>query len=374
MHADRFRRLLDAQGPFVSLYFDDSHDTADAGAQLDARLRDIRKNLEEQSVDACVVESIAAAVRATHPPVGRSGRGLVASATTGAILLDEHLAVPPVSTLIRVSDLPYIVPVVAHGIPHTSSLLVAVDHTGADISLHDGVSLHDGTAAPETVDGSGYPIHKAHKADTAGYGGPQGRVQEAIRKNIREVAQRLTQLVDETGVDVVFVTGEAPARAELLAELPERVAVKTVQLQGGGRTAGTDRDEVDREVAQEFARRRQVVISAAAERFAAGHGAGLAVEGLGEVTAALRDGAVDTLIIGDLGAATVIADHDQLLLGTDAAAVSALGGSPDRVLPADEALPLLAVATGAALVPAEAARTLTDGVAAVLRYADTGQR
>jgi hypothetical protein len=362
MHADRFRRLLDAQGPFISLYFNDSHDTADAGAQLDARLRDIRKNLEDHSVDAGVVESIAAAVRATHPPVGRSGRGLVASATTGAILLDEHLAVPPVSTLIRVSDLPYIVPVVAQGVPHTSSLLVAVDHTGADISLHDG------TSAAGTVDGSAHPIHKTQ------FGGPQGRVQEAIRKNIREVAQRLTQLVDETGADVVFVTGEAPARAELLTELPDRIAAKTVQLHGGGRTAGTDPDEVDREVAQEFARRRQVVISAATERFAAGHGTGLAVEGLGEVTAALRDGAVETLIIGDLGAGTVVADHDQLLLGTDAAAVSALGGSPDRVLPADEALPLLAVATGAALVPAEAGRTLTDGVAAVLRYADTGQR
>ena len=79
--------------------------------------------------------------------------------------------------------------------------------------------------------------------------------------------------------------------------------------------------------------------------------------------------------IGDLRAVTVVADHDQLLLvGPDAATVSDLGGSPDRVLPADEALPLLAVATGAALVPADAGQTLTDGVAAVLRYADTGAR
>ncbi len=369
MHADRFRRLVDAQGPFISVYFDDSHDTADAGAQLDARLRDIRKNLEDQAIDASVIEGIEAGVRAKHPPVGRSGRGLVASATTGAILLDQHLAVPPVTTLIRVSDLPFIVPVVEHGVPHTSSLMVAVDHTGADISLHDG-----GTAT-ETVEGSGYPVHAAHKAETAGYGGPQGRVEEAVRKNIREVADRVTHLVDETGADVVFVTGEVTARAELLAELPERVAAKAVQLQGGGRTAGTDPDEVQREVAEEFARRRQTLISDAAERFAAGHGTGLAVEGLADVTAALRDGAVDTLIIGDVGDATVVADHDQLLLaGPDADTVSALGGSPDRVLPADEALPLLAVATGAAIVPAAEGLTLTDGVGAVLRYADTGQR
>lgn len=370
MHADRFRRLVDAQGPFISIYFDDSHDTADAGAQLDARLRDIRKNLEDQAIDAGVIEGIDARVRATHPPVGRSGRGLVASATTGTVLLDQHLGVPPVATLIRVSDLPYIVPIVEHGVPRTSSLMVAVDSTGADISLHD-----DGAAATETVEGPGYPVHKAHKADTAGYGGPQGRVEEAVRKNIREVAERLTHLVDETGADVVFVTGETTARAELLAELPERVAVKTVQLQGGGRTAGTDPDEVEREVAEEFTRRRQAVIADAAERYAAGHGAGLAVEGLSDVTAALRDGAVETLIIGDVGTATVVADSEQLLLaGPDADTVSALGGSPDRVLPADEALPLLAVATGAALVPADAGLTLADGIGAVLRYADPGAR
>ena len=218
-------------------------------------------------------------------------------------------------------------------------------------------------------------MHKAHKADTAGYGGPQGRVEEAVRKNIREVADRITHLVDETGADVVFVTGEVAARAELLAELPERVAVKTVQLQGGGRTAGTDPGEVGREVAEEFTRRRHALMSDAAARFAAGHGTGLAVEGLAEVTAALRDGAVDTLIIGEVGAATVVADHDQLLLaGPNAETVSALGGSPDRVLPADEVLPLLAVATGAAMVRAEAGLTLTDGLGAVLRYADTGQR
>lgn len=368
MHADRFRHLTDATGPFVSIYFEDSHDTADAAAQLDARLRDIRKHLEERSVGAEVIDAVDAAVRAKHPPVGRSGRGVIASGSR--IVLDQHLAVPPVSTIVRVSDLPYILPVVEHGIPHASYVLVAVDHTGADISVHD-----DGRSAGETIEGPGYPVHKAHKADTAGYGGPQGRVEEAVRKNIREVAEHLTRVCDETAADVVFITGEVTARAELLAELPERVAAKAMQLQGGGRTAGTDQDEVHREIDEAFADRRVAVLSDAAQRFAAGHGSGLAVEGLADVTAALRDGAVETLIIGDLGGATVVADHDQLMMcGPDAETVSALGGSPDRELPADEALPMLAVATGAAMVCTGERLNPADGVGAVLRYADPGQR
>ena len=364
MHADRFRQLLDANGPFVSVYIDDSHDTADAAAQLDSRLRDIRKRLEDASVDPTVIAAIDAAVRAKHPPVGRSGRGLIASGPH--IVLDQHLAVPPVSTIIRVSELPYFLPVVEYGVPHTAYLLVAVDSTGGDIALFD-----DGRTSSETVEGPGYPVHKAHKAETAGYGGPQGRVEEAVRRNVREVAERLTTLSDDTGADVVFITGEVASRAELLSELPERVAAKAVQVQGGGRAEGTDPDEVAREIAGVFADRRQAIIDDAVARFGAGHGAGLAIEGLADVTAALRDGSVDTLIVGDLGEATVVADHDQLLMtGPDAATVSGLGGAPDRVLAADEALPLLAVTCGASLVVAGERLNPADGVAAVLRYAD----
>lgn len=364
MHADRFRHLVDATDPFVSVYFDDSHDTADAAAQLDARLRDIRKRLEDASVDNAVIEAIDAAVRAKHPPVGRSGRGLILSGTR--VVLDQHLAVPPVSTIIRVSDLPYILPVVENGIPHTAYLLVAVDGTGGDIELYD-----NGRSGSQTVDGSGYPVHKAHKAETSGYGGPEGRVEEAVRRNIREVAEHVTKVSDDSGADVVFITGEVAARAELLAELPERVAQKAVQLQGGGRAAGTDPAEVAHEIAEEFTARRLAVVQDAVERFNAGHGAGLAIEGLADVIAALRDGSVDTLIISDLGETTVVADHDQLMLsGPDVATVSDLGGSPDRVLPADEALPLLAVTCGASMVPAGGLLSPADGVAAVLRYAD----
>ena len=365
MHADRFRALVDAEGPFVSIYFDDSHDTADAAAQLDSRMRDVRKQLEDAAVGASVIEAVNSAVRAKHPPVGRSGRAVIVAGTT--VVLDEHLAVPPVTTTLRVSDLPYIVPVVEHGMSHTHYLLVAVDHTGADIVLRDGGSH------AESVTGSGHPVHLAHAAEAGEYGGAQGRVDEAVRKNIREVADRVTHLVDEHRVGIVFVAGDA--RTELAAALPERAADKVVLVRGGGRAQGIDEAEVHREIGAEFSRRRLADADTAGQRLAAGLGTGLAVQGLADVAAALRDGAVDTLIIGELGEATLVADHDQLaMIGADAATVSDLGGSPDRVVRADEALPLLAVATGASLVRAGEGPSPADGVAAVLRYADPGER
>ncbi|SBS75198.1 conserved hypothetical protein [uncultured Mycobacterium sp.] len=362
MQSDRFRPLVEAKGPFVSIYFDDSHDTQDAAAQLGARLRDVRKHLEEQSVEPAVIEAIDGAVRGTHPPVGRSGRAVIASGDT--VVVDEHLIRPPTTTVVRVSELPYLIPIVEHGLLHTVYLLVAVDHTGADITLHRA-----GRVSTQTVEGEGYPVHKAKSAEHE-FGGAQPRVDEAIRKNIREVADRVTQLVDESGAALVFIEGEVSARTELVSALPERVAEKAVALQGGGRTAGTDQAEVHHEIGQEFLKRRLATIDDAAQRFAAGRGTGLAVEGLADVTAALRDGAVDTLIIGDLGDATVVADTDLATVAPDADTLSDLGAAPERTLRADEALPLLAVATGAALVRTDERLSPADGIGAVLRYAE----
>jgi hypothetical protein len=148
------------------------------------------------------------------------------------------------------------------------------------------------------------------------------------------------------------------------------VADKVVPLQGGGRAAGTDEAEVQHEIGQEFLKRRLATIDDAAQRFAAGRGTGLAVEGLADVTAALRDGAVDTLIVGELGDATVVADAELAMIAPDADTLSQLGGASERTLRADEALPLLAVATGAALVRTDERLNPADGIAAVLRYAE----
>lgn len=362
MQSDRFRPLVDAKGPFVSIYFDDSHDTADAAAQLDARLRDVRKQLEEQGVDASVIESIESTVRGAHPPVGRSGRAVIAAGDT--VVLDEHLIRPPTTTIIRVSELPYLVPIVEHGPLHTVYLLVAVDHEGADITVH-----RVGRVSSESVEGDGYPVHKAKSSEGHEYG-KEHAVEEAVRKNIREVADRVTHLVDETGAQVVFIKGEVSSRTELVSELPERVGAKAVQLHAGARAGGTDETEEQHEITQEFLKRRLAVIDDAAQRFAAGRGTGLAVEGLADVATALRDGAVDTLIIGDIGDVTVVADTELAMLAPDADTLSDLGGAPERTLRADEALPLLAVSTDAALVRTDERLNPTDGIAAVLRYAE----
>ncbi len=46
MHAERFRQVVDAEGPFASVYSDDSHDTEDAAKQWELTRRSLRESLE----------------------------------------------------------------------------------------------------------------------------------------------------------------------------------------------------------------------------------------------------------------------------------------------------------------------------------------
>jgi hypothetical protein len=320
----------------------------------------------KQGANESVGTGIERAVMDLRPPIGRSGRGVIAGAD--GVVLNEHLLRPPAAPIVRVSELPYIVPIVEHGFEDLNYVLVAVDHTGADITTHV-----DGTLRSETVDGGGYPVHKASGPETAGYGDPQPRTDEAARKNVRAVADRVAELVDAAKADAVFVVGEVRSRSDLLTTLPDRVNAIAVELHVGARHSGHDVDEVQQAIEGELLKRRLAVLDRVAQRFAAevGRQSGLAAEGLGPVCSALRQGAVQTLIIGDIGEKTVVTDEDLTTIAPNADVLSEQGAAAARTLRADEALPLFAVSVGSSLVRTDERIAPADGIGAVLRYAPT---
>ena len=383
MDSETLRPLLTTRGPFASVYFEGSHDTQDAAAHRDVRWRGLREQLVEQGAARSVTADIERAVMDLRPPIGRGGRGLIAGAD--GVVVNKHLLRSPAATVVRVSELPYIVPIVEHGFKYPNYLLVTVDHTGADITVHTNSTLGD-----ETVDSGGYPVHKASGAETAGYGYPQLRTDEAACKNLRAVADRVSELVDDVTADAVFVAGEVRPRSDLLAALPERIAERAVSLRVGARHSGHGFDEVQQDIHAQFLKQRLDVIGDVARRFEAevGRRSGLAVEGLGAVCSALGQGAVETLIIGDIGGATVVADEDLRIIapnaivlaeqgaaafgfpyGPNAIVVAEQGAAAAKTVRADEALPLFAVSIGASLVRTDERIAPADGVGAVLRYA-----
>jgi peptide chain release factor subunit 1 len=352
MDSERLRPLLTAPGPFASVYFEDSHDTQDADAQLELRWRGLREQLEELGADESVTADMERAVMHVRPPVGRSGRGVVAGAD--GVVLNEHLIRPTAAPIVRLSKLPYVIPIVEHGFQDLNYLLVAVDHTGADITVHTASGVRSESVEAEDAD-------------------PQLRTDEAASKNLRAVADRVERLVEKTGADAVFVIGEVRSRSDFVATLPNRIEDLVAELQVGARHSGHDADEVQQAIEAELLKRRLAVIDDAAQRFAAevGRQSGLAAEGLGPVCSGLRQGAVDTLIIGDIGEVTVVADDELTTLAPTAEVLSEQGAAAARTLRADEALPMFAVSVGASLVRTDERIAPADGVGALLRYAPT---
>ena len=363
MRSERLRWLVKAQGPFASVYFDDSHDTADATEQLEARWRDIRKHLETLEAGGEVIGRLEEAVLDHRPAVGRRGRAVIA--TSGQVLVNEQLISPPPATVVRLSDYPYVVPLIELEMRQPTYVFAAVDHTGADVTLYRG-----GAVSSTSIDGGGYPVHKPVTAGWNGYGDFQHTTEEAIRMNCRTVADHLTRLVDEADPEVVFLCGEVRSRTDLVAELPERVAKRVAQLHAGTRKSGIDSEEIRQLTAAEFDRRHRSEMTDIADRFEAeiGRSSGLAAEGLAAVCAALRDGDVGTLIVGELGDTTVVTGKALTTVAPDADVLSELGEPVERVARADEALPFAAIAVGSSLVRAANRIAPADGVGALLRY------
>jgi hypothetical protein len=348
------------------VYIDDSRDTPEAVGRLEAMWRDLRGRLEDHRAREDLIAGLERAILHSRPAVGRRGRGVIA--TRDRVLINEHLISPPAATVLRISDYPYFLPLVEFGMSHLRYVFAAVDHVGADITLHQGDAVRS-----ETVDGGGYPVHKPVTAGWSGYGDFQHTTEEAIRMNVRAVAERLTKLVDETGAEVVFVCGEVRSRTDVVSALPDRVAARVSQLHAGARGGRVGEDEVSHLLDAEFDRRRTAEIAVIAERFQSetGRPSGLAAEGLAAVCAALRGGDVDTLIVAELGEATVVAGEDRATVAPDPDVLSELGEAPVRVVRADEALPFAAITIGASVVRVGQHITPTDGIAALMRYAPT---
>lgn len=356
-------KLLAIRGPVASVYYDDSHDTQDAAERLGVLERDVARELEQQGAPQALVASVTRAMNERPATEHRSGRGLIVG--PDGVAVDEHLVVPPVTPVIRASELPYVVPLVENGSVSGPYLVVVVDQVGADLTRYQGKSTFS-----ETVVGEGFPVHKAASAGLNAWGDSQHRVEEEVRKNLRAVAERLTAEMDDHSLDFIVLIGQDRVRAELVSELPHRVADRVVQPGVGSRQTGVDR-VVRVAVGQELNNRRNVHSGRILEQYDAevGRGSGLAVAGLAAVTAALRDRSVATLIIGQMHDETVLAGDDLTLLGSDPETLSDFGIAPTHTLRADEALPYAALAIGADLVCAPEHLQLTDGVGALLRHA-----
>ncbi|MET7998104.1 Vms1/Ankzf1 family peptidyl-tRNA hydrolase [Amycolatopsis sp. NPDC005232] len=363
MDTTGLRPLTTTTGPFVSVHFDESHDTADAAKLLRLRLREIEAALTEQGADAPSVAAILRTVEAGTPPVGRAGRSVIAA--HGEVVADHRLAAPPATQEVRYSDLPYFLPVITHSADAPEYLVVLVDRVGANVEVHHT----DGTTREETVQGRDDEVHKA-RTGGVDHRDLQHRIEETVRHNLEDVAAHVTKTVERTGARLVVLAGEVQSRAELQDLLPAAVREITAETDAGGRAPGANRAELDERIHELIGTRHLAELDDLAERVRAelGRRSGRAVCGLEGVTGALAEANVATLLVGAPGDLEVLTGPEPAQLGVTESRLAALGAPAPTRHRADEALPFAAVAVGADVVVMDERIDLPDGFAALLRH------
>jgi hypothetical protein len=349
--AREFYRMLHARGPFASVYFENSYNMANPAANLDIRWRDIEHELKKAGAAPDLIAMVHRAVMESDPPAGRSEHCIIATAE--GVQVSEHLDQVSVLPLIRVSSAPYLLPLLRDGHYQDRYLLVAVDHLGAELTVH-----LDGGEVTTTIDPGNRPVHKAHSAEGSEYGESQQRVETMVNRNIREVAERVAAAAAEIDAQAVFVVGDVRSRSDLIAALPESVSRHAILAFAGTRHQ-LKHSQLRSAISGELARQRYAAIQIDIDRFRAALTHGHAVQGLSAVWSALCTGSVDTLLVGDVADRTVIAGAG--------CGLSPFKNTPTAMVRADEALPVAALATGASITLTGGQITLTDGVGALLR-------
>ncbi|KZM73184.1 hypothetical protein [Nocardia terpenica] len=340
MVTSSLRELADHEGPFASVYID-SAATGDAAPRHRLQRRAVHGILTEKGAPPPLVAAVDGALAGLAPgPVGCA----VIAARDG-VLLTEALPTPPRRQILRLSALPYLIPLLGLRQPRTPYVIVLIDRDGADLVA---------------VNGRGERIGDRPWRELRRHTG------ESVSHSIAAVAAEATRLADRAGATLVLVGGAVAERGALTDALAPR-GRRIVALETVTRASDSDRRTIDVDVRrilrEEAELRRRAVVDCFAQELR--RSPALAVQGLAATTAALRAADADVLLV----------DPERL---TDQKV--RVGADPTQVAPqdialghtwlrrADEALPLAALASRADVVPTDRRCLPADGVGALLRH------
>ena len=370
MDVSFLERVFAAPGPYATVCADVTHNTENADAEVDLRVRALTAKLGEQGAP----EPVVAAVRDRLLEINEGseagtlrGRALVV-ASDGSVVLDQGLVAAPTREIADWSPQPELLPLLRQLPGRVPHVVVLIDRVGADITY---IGATGQVEAEDTVEGDDFQIQKVQVGGWAHHRYQHNSENKWVH-NADRVAEHLASMARRLDPRFVLVAGDVRARQILTDRASDVWKDLVVSMDEGGRAAGADRQPVDRREAELVAEHEAREIATVAEQIEAAGAHGLAVTGTGAVVDALRKGQVETLVLADEPEdEKLLVGDEPLTLGVDQHDMDALG-THGSVVPHDRALLAAAVATSAGVVVAPRA-ALPGGapVAAVLRYSDT---
>jgi hypothetical protein len=312
---------LERSGPFVTVLAGTDAGGAPAGVGLAGWWREARDRLGAAPAPAL------AALDDVLVDAHRGGPGVLALADAGGLVSAVGLPEVPATDLATLDPLPRLSPFLVHHQAHPTMLVVLTDRTGADLVLRRA-----GADEREQVVTAEHDDPLVRRSEPGGWSQQrfQRRAEKQWRSSADEVGERVTEIADREGVRLVVVAGDVRAVQLLQERLHPRVAA-LVEVVDGGRHAGGAPEEAfaqaDRLLATAVASDTVVLAERLREELGQQD---QGVTGLEATVAALRLGAVDTLLVHDDprdDAASLWFGPSPLAVGT-AEEVRAMGEEP----------------------------------------------
>lgn len=385
MRAAALQSMYESTGPFATAYLEPTPPDANAEASLELRWRALAAELTEAGADSATVRAMTESALAR-----RSGKqlesGAVLVARNGRVLFEDGLDSAPGSSAVgadraRWSALPELGPYVRSKVGARRQVVAIVDRSGADFMVRD-VGRGSRESSQHRTDGQQHPLHKVRGGGWA-HKRIHNTVEEVSERNASQVVDELGRLAARTRPSVIVLAGDVEARSRVYARIPSQLRALVTTTEHGGRAAGSGDGlsaVLDQAIAEAEERERAAVV----DRFESYLGTGSAVSGTGDVLAALRHGAVETLLYKvndrEIGAVpdelerTVAIGPEPLQLGESDDEVGALlRDKADAEIEhdtLDSAVLRACVATNAEIeVVDDLDAELPDGLGALLRFA-----
>jgi hypothetical protein len=357
-----------SDGPYATVYLDATRADESGPSQVSLRWRSARERLADEGAPERLLDAMED--RALRSSGVAGPHGLLVVGHDDRVTFSRILESPPARESASWSALPHLLPLLRRETYVVPYALVVVDREGADITV---VGPHHEEVESFSQEGSHDVIHKV---PTGGWSAAryQRRAEDSWQRNAGEVATELDKVVLRHGLRLVLVAGDVRAVTALLEQVATRTREVAVELQTGGRAAGSSPDDLTDEVREVVTKTAEADLTRVVDDFAREQGRGeAAVEGLPGVVDALRRAQVEALLLHDdpSSTATLLVGADPSQLGTSSAELEALGVAQCRRDRADAALVRALVATDAELVLVPTGQpSMQDGIGALLRYAD----
>lgn len=364
--------------PVATVVMDSTRESETGEQAVMTRWRDLRRSLSKQGAGEALLDTLEQRVEVPTRVGTPHGRVLVA--TRGIVHLDGLLLAPPASDAAVLDRAPHAFALARLADCRVRYLVVTVDRAGADLAWHDSaVPRSHGEEPHEEVRGDHDELVKA-QAGALSQRRIESRAEDSWERNAEQIAAEVDRVVTQRRPDLVLLTGDVRAVALVSGALGSHARELTVEVEGGARAEGINRQAfaaaVDRVLDVFRARRREEVV----DRFRQELGRdGLAVVGVEDVVDVLRKGQVATLLVTEEVAGPPSRLRERMLwvgeagtqLGSSRQDVLDLGVQEPTRLRADLALGRAALEQGAGITVCDPASVaLVDGVGALLRWHD----